>query len=32
MNTALAFVIGLILGGTFGVVVFALLIAGRNDE
>ena len=32
MSTILAFAIGSFLGGSFGVVVTAVLVAGRDDE
>ena len=31
MNTILAFIIGLFIGGSFGTAIIALLIASRDD-
>ena len=32
MDTIIAFALGSILGGSFGVVVTAVLVAGRDDK
>ena len=32
MDTIIAFALGSILGGSFGVVVTALIVAGRDDR
>ena len=32
MSTIFAFALGSVLGGSFGAVVMAVLVAGRDDE
>ena len=32
MSTILAFALGAVLGGSFGVIVTAVIVAGRDDK